>query len=57
MSLLGRTEPLSVYGPPELEEILTLQLRVAATTLRFQLQFTLCCRMPPACSSAIKTWK
>lgn len=39
MSLLGRTEPLSVYGPPELEEILMLQLRVAATTLRFELQF------------------
>ncbi len=39
LSLLGRTEPLTVYGPPELEEILMLQLRVAATTLRFDLQF------------------
>jgi ribonuclease Z len=39
MSLLGRTDPLSIYGPPELEEILQLQLRAAATTLRFNLSF------------------
>lgn len=39
MSLLGRLEPLTIFGPPELEEILRLQLRVAATTLRFELQF------------------
>ncbi|AWO02186.1 ribonuclease Z [Chitinophaga alhagiae] len=39
MSLLGRTEPLSLYAPPELEEILRLQLQCAATTLRFNLSF------------------
>jgi ribonuclease Z len=39
LSLLGRTEPLSVYGPPELEEIIQLQLRSAATVLKFDLQF------------------
>ncbi len=39
MSLLGRTEPLSLYAPPELEEILRLQLLCAATTLKFNLSF------------------
>lgn len=39
MSLLGRIEPLSVFGPPELEEILQIQLNVAATTLNFELNF------------------
>lgn len=39
LSLLGRTDPLSVYGPPELEEIIQLQLRSAATVLKFNLQF------------------
>ncbi len=39
MSLLGRTEPLTVFGPPALWDILELQLRHAATTLRFELEF------------------
>lgn len=39
LSLLGRIEPLSVYGPPELQEILNIQLRAAATVLKFDLQF------------------
>lgn len=39
MSLLGRTEPLFVYAPAELEEILRLQLRCAATVLKFDLHF------------------
>ncbi|HEY0272818.1 MAG TPA: ribonuclease Z [Chitinophaga sp.] len=40
ISLLGRTEPLFVYGPPELQPILQLQLDVAGTTLNFPLHFT-----------------
>lgn len=40
ISLLGRTEPLHVYGPPELLPILQLQLDVAGTVLNFDLQFT-----------------
>ncbi len=39
MSLLGRTEPLTLFGPPGLWEIIELQLTHAATTLRFDLQF------------------
>lgn len=39
LSLLGRIEPLSVYGPPELQEILHIQLRASATVLKFELQF------------------
>ncbi len=39
LSLLGRTDPLSIYGPPELEEIIQMQLRTAATVLRFDMQF------------------
>jgi ribonuclease Z len=39
MHLLGRTKPLHVYGPPELEEILNLQLRVSQTELLYPLEF------------------
>ncbi|MGX5817634.1 ribonuclease Z [Chitinophaga lutea] len=39
LSLLGRIEPLTIYGPPELEEILRLQLSAAGTLLKFDLQF------------------
>jgi len=39
LSLLGRTEPLTIYAPPELERILQLQLDCAATQLKFALHF------------------
>lgn len=39
LSLFGRTEPLWLYGPPELEDILQIQLRAAATVLKFDLHF------------------
>jgi len=39
LSLLGRTETLTVFAPPELETILLLQLDCSGTTLQFQLQF------------------
>lgn len=40
MSLLGREAPLHVFGPPQLKDILTLQLQAANTELGFQLNFT-----------------
>jgi ribonuclease Z len=39
MSLLGRTQPLNIYGPTALEQIINLQLSVANTTLSFPLSF------------------
>jgi ribonuclease Z len=39
MGLLGREQDLHVYGPPELMDILQLQLKVADTHLPFQLVF------------------
>ncbi|WP_143305171.1 ribonuclease Z [Chitinophaga vietnamensis] len=39
LSLMGRTEPLSIYAPPELEPIIQLQLDCAGTVLRFELSF------------------
>ncbi len=39
MSLLGRTQPLNIYGPTALEQIINLQLSVANTTLSFPLYF------------------
>jgi ribonuclease Z len=39
LSLLGRSEPLTVYAPPELEKIIRLQLECAATQLKFELFF------------------
>ncbi|TWF39184.1 ribonuclease Z [Chitinophaga polysaccharea] len=39
LSLMGRTEPLSVYAPPELEQIIQLQLDCSATVLKFELSF------------------
>ena len=39
MSLLGRTQPLTIYGPTALEQIINLQLSVANTTLSFPLYF------------------
>ncbi|PUZ24575.1 ribonuclease Z [Chitinophaga costaii] len=40
ISLLGRTEPLFLYGPPALQAILQIQMDVANTTLNFELHFT-----------------
>lgn len=39
MSLLGRTQPLNIFGPTALEQIINLQLSVANTTLSFPLYF------------------
>jgi ribonuclease Z len=39
LNLLGRTEPLSVYAPPELEQIIQLQLDCSGTLLKFELSF------------------
>jgi ribonuclease Z len=39
MHLLGRTKKLTVYGPPELKDIIDLQLRVSLTELQYPLVF------------------
>ncbi len=39
MGLLGREQELNLYGPPQLEDIIQLQLKVADTTLPFPLIF------------------
>lgn len=39
LSLLGRSEPLTIFAPPELKAILDLQLQCAATVLKFDLHF------------------
>jgi ribonuclease Z len=39
MHLLGRTKPLHVYGPSQLEEIIHLQLKVSMTELLYVLHF------------------
>jgi len=39
LNLLGRTEPLTVYAPPELETIIQLQLDCSATQLKFPFSF------------------
>jgi ribonuclease Z len=39
MHLLGRTKKLTVYGPPELNDIIDLQLRVSLTELQYPLVF------------------
>jgi len=39
LNLLGRTEPLTIYAPPELETIIHLQLDSSFTQLKFELSF------------------
>ena len=39
MSLLGRTKELTVYGPPELEETLRFQFKVAKVHFNYELRF------------------
>jgi len=39
MHLLGRTKPLTIYGPPLLKEILDIQLKASLTTLLYPLEF------------------
>jgi ribonuclease Z len=39
MHLNGRTKPLSLYCPPELKEIIDLQLKYSATTLQFEIDY------------------
>jgi ribonuclease Z len=38
-ALLGRIQPLHVYGIPALEEVIALQFRLSSTTLPFQFTF------------------
>ncbi|GAB3238591.1 ribonuclease Z [Hymenobacter seoulensis] len=40
MHLNGRTEPLRLFGPPGLDEVLTTQFRHSYTHLNFELEFT-----------------
>jgi len=39
MGLLGRTEPVHLYAPPKLEDIINIQLNAAATVLPYELRF------------------
>ncbi|RAI99474.1 ribonuclease Z [Chitinophaga skermanii] len=39
LSLMGRTAPLFLFAPPELEQIINIQLQVAATILNYELHF------------------
>jgi ribonuclease Z len=39
MHLLGRKKGLHIFAPPELEEVILLQLRISATTLAYPLHF------------------
>lgn len=39
LNLMGRTDPLSVYAPPELEQIIQLQLDCSGTLLKYELTF------------------
>lgn len=39
MHLLGRKKGLHIFAPPELEEVILLQLKVSNTTLAYQLHF------------------
>jgi len=39
MHMLGRTSDLNIYGPPQLEQIIRLQLEASVTTLAYQLKF------------------
>lgn len=39
MALLNREQPLHLFAPPGLEEIISLQLKVASTTLPYELVF------------------
>jgi ribonuclease Z len=39
LHLLGRINPLHIYGPPELKELIDLSLRVSDTYLNFPLEF------------------
>lgn len=39
LSMMGRTDPLFLYAPPELEEIISLQLKCASSVLNYPLTF------------------
>ena len=40
MNLIGRTEPLYIYGPPALEQIIDIQLDVSNLILKYDLNFS-----------------
>ena len=39
MHLNGRSKPLTIYGPPQLKEIVDIQLRYSETTLQYDMEF------------------
>jgi ribonuclease Z len=39
MHLNGRTKPLKIFGPPQLKEIVDLQLNYSKTTLQYDMEF------------------
>ena len=39
LHLQGRTKPLHLYGPPQLSEIISIQLKYSDTTFRYVLHF------------------
>ncbi|SHK82343.1 ribonuclease Z [Chitinophaga jiangningensis] len=39
LNLMGRTEPLTIFGPGELQQILQIQLDVSGTAFRFELTY------------------
>ena len=39
LSLLGHTQPITLFAPPLLKEIIDIQLKVSDTTLNFELHF------------------
>ena len=40
MNLIGRTDPLYLYGPPALQQIIDIQLDVSNLILKYELNFT-----------------
>lgn len=39
MGLTGRTQPLRIYGPPELKELLDLQMKISKVHLAYDIEF------------------
>ncbi|RAJ83214.1 ribonuclease Z [Chitinophaga dinghuensis] len=39
LNLMGRVDPLSIYAPPELEQIIQIQMECSGTALRYEINF------------------